>query len=81
MPDVNSHHTFPIEGNPNFLPLSRVQEAQEGIHIPIQTYRNHNNDVRRFCTDSVDFGFPSALNMLNSDHLLRGARGKNVFEC
>ena len=69
MPNINP------QGSPNFLPLS-------GLHVPIQTYRNRSkNDVRRFCTDSVEFGFPSTLNMLNSDHLLRSARGRNVFEC
>lgn len=75
MPNINS------QGSPNFLPLSGVQITQEGLHVPIQSYRNRSNDVRRFCTDSVEFGFPSTLNMLNSDHQLRSARGRNVFEC
>lgn len=74
MPNINP------QGNPNFLPLSAVRKTQEGLHVPIQTYRNRSNDVRRFCTDSVEFDFPSTLNMLNSDHLLRSARGRNVFE-
>lgn len=73
------------QGNPNFLALARIQETQEELYGPMKYYRRSSSkDVRHF-TDSVEFGVPTTVNALNSDHLLERAfskmRERTVFEC
>lgn len=84
MPNLNSRHTFSIQGNPNFLPLDRIQETQEELCGPMNYHRRgSSNDIRQF-PDSVERGVPT-LNTFNPDQLLKSAfsslRERTTFEC
>ncbi|GFH56314.1 hypothetical protein CTEN210_12790 [Chaetoceros tenuissimus] len=81
MPNMTSNYPFSMQGNPNFLPLDRMQETQEELYGPMKyDRRDSSNDVRHFI-DSFEFGVP-AVN--TSDQLLGKAfsdlRKRNVFE-
>ena len=82
MPKMTSDYPFPMQGNPNFLPLDRMQETQEAFYGPMKyDRRSSSNDVRHFI-DSFEFGVPTVN---TSEQLLEktfsGLGKRNVFEC